>query len=194
VAADERDIHIGKNLASRRGVRSQQALARAMRNRGWKWSQATASAIEKGERPLKLAEAIDLADELHVRLDDLIQQPEHATATREISYRAREVTFSAGRTVKALVEFERERRALQAAIEDAMKIPGWEHPSSAELNMALDYTLNKLIDTARIHLDSGQISPLNIQNLTPDEIVNLVTGDDLDLEEGDTDGIGHETP
>jgi hypothetical protein len=75
-----------------------------------------------------------------------------------------------------------------------MKIPGWEHPSSAELNMALDYTLNKLIDTARIHLDSGQISPLNIQNLTPDEIVNLVTGDDLDLEEGDTDGIGHETP
>jgi hypothetical protein len=72
-----------------------------------------------------------------------------------------------------------------------MKIPGWEHPSSAELNMALDYTLNKLIDTARIHLDSGQISPLDIQNLTPDEIV---TGDDLDVEEGGTHGISHETP
>lgn len=31
-----------------------------MRTRGWKWSQATVWAVEKGERPLRLAEAEDL--------------------------------------------------------------------------------------------------------------------------------------
>lgn len=40
---------------------SQQALADRMRERGWKWSQATVWAVEKGERPLRLAEAMDLA-------------------------------------------------------------------------------------------------------------------------------------
>lgn len=32
-----------------------------MRERGWKWSQATVWAVEKGDRPLRLAEANDLA-------------------------------------------------------------------------------------------------------------------------------------
>ena len=31
-----------------------------MRERGWKWSQATVWAVEKGDRPLRLAEANDL--------------------------------------------------------------------------------------------------------------------------------------
>ncbi|MFC4628280.1 helix-turn-helix domain-containing protein [Promicromonospora alba] len=191
MSVDERDIHIGKNLTSRRGVRSQEALARAMRNRGWKWSQATASAIEKGERPLKLAEAIDLADELHVRLEDLIQEPEQAAATREVGYRTRQVGFHASTALKMLVEFERERRALLAAIEEATKIPGWEHPQAAV--EALDqHTLDKLIDMARFFLDSEQLTPLNLESLTPEELARVITRDDLEPTEGDPDGIGHQ--
>lgn len=188
VSADERDIHIGKNLTSRRGVRSQQALARAMRNRGWKWSQATASAIEKGERPLKLAEAIDLADELNVSLEDLIQEPEQAAASREVGYRARQVGFHAASALKVLIGFERERRALLAAIEEAAKIPGWERPQAAA--QALDqHTLDKLTHMARVILDSEQLTPLNLENLTPEELARVLIGDDLDPTEGDTDGL-----
>jgi hypothetical protein len=191
VPADERDIHIGKNLTSRRGVRSQHALARAMRNRGWKWSQATASAVENGERPLKLAEAIDLADELHVRLEDLIQEPEQAAATREVGYRARQVGFHATSAIKVLIEFERERRALLAAIEEATKIPGWERPQVAAETLD-QHTLDKLIHMARLILDSEQLTPLNLESLTPEELARVLVGDDSDPQEGDADGIGHE--
>ncbi|PUB26799.1 helix-turn-helix protein [Promicromonospora sp. AC04] len=191
MSADERDIHIGKNLTSRRGVRSQQALARAMRNRGWKWSQATASAIEKGERPLKLAEAIDLADELNVRLEDLIQEPEQAAASREVGYRARQVAFHAASAIKVLIGFERERRGLLAAIEEAAKVPGWERPQAAA--QALDqHTLDKLIHMTRVILDSEQLTPLNLESLTPEELARVLTRGDLDSTEGDADGIGHE--
>jgi hypothetical protein len=55
-----RDVRIGRNLAQWRGQRTQVALADEMRARGWKWSQATVWAVEKGERPLRLAEAADL--------------------------------------------------------------------------------------------------------------------------------------
>lgn len=40
---------------------SQKDLAERMRERGWKWSQATVWSIEKGERPLRLAEAEDVS-------------------------------------------------------------------------------------------------------------------------------------
>ncbi|WP_061962273.1 helix-turn-helix domain-containing protein [Demequina flava] len=60
------DAQIGRNLATFRGERSQKYLAEKMRSRGWKWSQATVWAIEKGERPLKLAEAHDLVAVLNL--------------------------------------------------------------------------------------------------------------------------------
>lgn len=40
---------------------TQQEVATAMRERGWKWAQATVWSIEKGERPLRLAEAEELS-------------------------------------------------------------------------------------------------------------------------------------
>lgn len=58
---DSRDQWIGRNVATYRGEMSQQALADAMRERGWKWSQATVWSVEKGERPVRLSEAFDLA-------------------------------------------------------------------------------------------------------------------------------------
>lgn len=68
------DATIGKNLLRLRGDRSQQEIADGMRHQGWKWSQATVWSVEKGERPLRLAEALSLAKLLFVRLDDLIMQ------------------------------------------------------------------------------------------------------------------------
>lgn len=43
-------------------MQSQADLAKAMRERGPKWSQATVWAVEKGDRPLRHSEAIELAD------------------------------------------------------------------------------------------------------------------------------------
>lgn len=67
-----RDQQIGRAVARLRGGRSQQWLADEMRTRGWKWAQATVWNIEKGERPLRLAEAQDLAAVFGVSLNTLI--------------------------------------------------------------------------------------------------------------------------
>jgi transcriptional regulator with XRE-family HTH domain len=55
------DEQIGKNLARLRGDMSQKELAAAMRERGFRWSQATVWSVEKGERPLRLSEAEEIA-------------------------------------------------------------------------------------------------------------------------------------
>lgn len=57
-------------MAILRGPVPQQTIADAMRARGWKWSQATVWSVEKGERPLRLLEAHDLADIFKVSLED----------------------------------------------------------------------------------------------------------------------------
>lgn len=61
-------MEIGQIVQEWRGERSQQAIADEMRDRGHRWSQATVWSVEKGDRPLKLTEAADLADicEKHV--------------------------------------------------------------------------------------------------------------------------------
>lgn len=64
--AAEQDKRIGQTVLTLRGDMTQQAVAVAMRERGWKWSQATMWSIEKGDRPLRLAEADDLAGVLGV--------------------------------------------------------------------------------------------------------------------------------
>lgn len=66
----------GQRVARLRGATSQKALADAMRERGWKWSQMTVYLIERGERSLKLKEAPDLANLLGVQVMDLFEDPE----------------------------------------------------------------------------------------------------------------------
>ncbi|MFB2596588.1 helix-turn-helix domain-containing protein [Herbiconiux sp. P17] len=70
-----RDSDIGQNLLTLRGARTQKEIADRMRELGWKWSQATVWAIEKGERSVKLAEAHDLAELLDVDVSDLMLDP-----------------------------------------------------------------------------------------------------------------------
>ncbi len=75
------DERIGRNLQHLRGEMSQSALASAMKERGWRWSQPTVAAIEKGERSLKLAETADLADLLGIEMNDLLPGPGGLEAT-----------------------------------------------------------------------------------------------------------------
>jgi len=58
---------------------SQAALAAAMRSAGFKWSQPTVAAVEKGERGLKLSEGERLVAILGLeQLEDLIERPADA--------------------------------------------------------------------------------------------------------------------
>jgi septal ring factor EnvC (AmiA/AmiB activator) len=66
------DRDVGRMVAQLRGERTQQAVANAMRNRGWPWSQATVWSVEKGERPLKLREAAVLALVLGTPVEELV--------------------------------------------------------------------------------------------------------------------------
>lgn len=67
---------IGQAVALLRRGSSQQAVADAMRARGHeKWSQSTVWAVEKGTRPLRLAEAQDLASVLGCQLWELTRTP-----------------------------------------------------------------------------------------------------------------------
>lgn len=66
---------IGRNVTRLRGQKTQLDVAGAMRSAGYKWSQATVWSVEKGERPLKLAEAEDLAKILETDLVALLVPP-----------------------------------------------------------------------------------------------------------------------
>lgn len=46
-----------------------------MRERGFEWAQATVWSIEKGKRPLRLAEAEALADIFDIQIADLLAAP-----------------------------------------------------------------------------------------------------------------------
>lgn len=65
----ETDEQIGGGviLARVRAALSQKELAAKMSDRGFPWSQATVSQIEKGERPLRLSEADNLAELIRFR-------------------------------------------------------------------------------------------------------------------------------
>lgn len=67
------DETIGKNVLRARGMTTQTDVAERMRKLGYKWSQSTVWAVEKGERALKLAEAQDLAIVLGVSVLELVE-------------------------------------------------------------------------------------------------------------------------
>jgi len=78
------DELIGQNLQKARDSVSQTELAQRMRERGHKWTQPTVVAVEKGERPLRMAEAIDAAEILGVDLYDLVRYPRVLTFHNEL--------------------------------------------------------------------------------------------------------------
>lgn len=99
------DEQIGRNLASIRGDMSQKDLAEEMRKRGWKWSQATVWSIEKGERPLRLAEAAELAAVLDKPFSLFLAEDEFVQV-----HLATQVVMAADRYLRdAIREYERAR-------------------------------------------------------------------------------------
>ncbi|MDI3241641.1 helix-turn-helix transcriptional regulator [Arthrobacter sp. AL08] len=80
----DEDGLMGMRVAQLRGERSQKSVADEMRLRGWKWSQATMWSIERGDRPLKVREAKELAEVLGIELMDLFQEPAILSIEKEI--------------------------------------------------------------------------------------------------------------
>ena len=82
----EGDALVGANLADlrERAKMTQKELADAMRAEGHKWSQATVWSVEKGERPLRLIEALDAAHVLGVTVDDLWAPSDVAAASASL--------------------------------------------------------------------------------------------------------------
>lgn len=76
------DVRIGERLQQLRGDMSQAALAASMAERHHKWSQATVWSVETAKRPLRLAEAEDVAEILGVGVADLLQRDGVETASR----------------------------------------------------------------------------------------------------------------
>lgn len=70
------DATIGAAIAHLRSAAgmSQQDLSERMRDLGWKWLQPTVWSIEKGKRPLRLAESVDLAGILETPIEDLFRE------------------------------------------------------------------------------------------------------------------------
>ncbi|WP_103662791.1 helix-turn-helix domain-containing protein [Microbacterium sp. CJ77] len=76
------DTHIGANLSQLRGAMTQKDLAERMRQLGHKWSQATVWSVEKGERPLRLTEALSLVGVLNTQISVLVADPNAVAVNR----------------------------------------------------------------------------------------------------------------
>lgn len=79
---DDVDARVGVGIQALRETLglTQARLAEAMAQAGHAWHQQTVVKTEKGLRPLRLAEAFDLASALHVDVTEL--DPRHAPSAR----------------------------------------------------------------------------------------------------------------
>src|SRR5688572_27521658 len=74
--SNARDVQIGGAVRDLRGDMSQEALAESMSEMGHeKWSQSTVWSVERGTRPLRLAEAESLARLFDVDVTRLLGDP-----------------------------------------------------------------------------------------------------------------------
>lgn len=118
------DLRIGANVNMLRGDMSQAALASAMREMGWKWTQPTVAAIEKGERPLKLAEAVQLSQILGADLQQFIWSDEAIEDER----RAIAIQRNADRLAEALgTALSRQLEACVSADQRGLTLPKTEY-------------------------------------------------------------------
>ena len=150
--AEERDINVGKNLTRYRGSHSQQAIADAMRERGWKWSQATMWSIEKGDRPVRLVEAADLAVVLQISIEDLLARPSVAQAARDAIDAAEEVLAAYTKAVRAIDTLDVVRDDLTIALDRACVFPDWQPDASQTelIEKALGSVAETVAEVARI--------------------------------------------
>lgn len=147
------DEQIGKNLAVLRGEMSQKDLADTMRKRGFKWSQATVWSVEKGERPLRLAEAEQLADLLTRSIDVLLAEDGEALVhafTRQVRERHDAV-------LEALQSYDDARGHLALALD---RIP--DADKTGHLRIATDWvtqTADQVVDGYR-YLEASEFAAM----------------------------------
>lgn len=157
------DEQIGRNLASMRGDMSQKDLADEMRKRGFKWSQATVWSIEKGERPLRLAEAESVADIVVRPLDVLLARDGEASvhaATRVVNGRYKKI-------LEAMESYDEGRAHLAMALD---AIPDSE--KSGLLRVATDWvtaTVDQALEDYRNSSESEFAAMLARYAITQDQ-------------------------
>lgn len=124
---NEMDRWIGESVVYLRGHMSQKALAAAMSARGHKWSQSTVWSVEKGDRPLRLAEAHDLAEALDATVEVLLVPPMDISYWRAVESIHRRVRDAQHNLSKAAHDYEAERQSLMQAIADGIE-KGYDLP------------------------------------------------------------------
>lgn len=140
MVSTESDTVIGRNLVTVRGEMSQAQLAKLMRGRGHKWSQATVWAIEKGERPLRLVEALDLSGLLKIEPRRLWMggvQGAVVDACERVWWERTQIQI-------AVEKFDRAQGKLRELVE-RVGSAGLEK----EVQEALDYTVETAVSEAR---------------------------------------------
>lgn len=106
------DLAIGKRVKAARGSTEQAALAKQMKDLGYKWSQATVWAVESGKRTLKLAEARDLSMLLGISILDLLEDQADSDAYTWIQRELAAMDRSIAALTDALVEWGARRTRL----------------------------------------------------------------------------------
>jgi transcriptional regulator with XRE-family HTH domain len=157
------DEQIGRNLASARGELSQKDLASKMRERGFKWSQATVWSIEKGERPLRLSEAQEVADILNRDVDVLLVR-DGVAATLAWSRQTHESYQAA---LAALAKYDEDRAQLAISLD---QIP--EIEKRGRLAIAADWVTTNAATVLQHYKDQQNAegaASLARMGLTPDE-------------------------
>lgn len=102
-AASTRDRQFGARVARLRedAHQTQTDLAARMRDEGHKWSQPTVVAVEKGERSLRLAEAMDLGAIFGVHVALLAGSDDAAIARRRLQEAQDELAMARLRVERA---------------------------------------------------------------------------------------------
>ena len=197
--SDTMDSIVGKNVQLLRGARSQQAIADEMRARGWKWSQATLWAIEKGERPLRLAEAVSLAEVLRCNVARLTQAPVREQARWHLNKLMAEADKERMDAANDLMRLERtSRRALRmldgieahGAILSAEAIQGYRDAFAGEftLDAVLKDVSDRIVDQLADEIGrADQYAPERIMDTLA--MMGIVPATD-----GDSDGLDQEAP
>ena len=102
---------------------SQANLGAAMAERGHKWSQATVWAVESGKRPMRMAEAIDLAEILEIPVDSFAVQDEYGKAMFALGAETARVHLSGLAIGNAVLEYEDRQEKLRRLLDEVPSPP-----------------------------------------------------------------------
>lgn len=149
-----KDEQIGKNLARLRGDMTQKDLAAAMRARGFKWSQATVWSIEKGERPLRYSEAVQVTDLLDAGVY-VLDEEDWESAVKKVRQRVQTASESLD---AAMDEYEAARAALKSIRTLVTREEGVEFPAGHAVYVFDDASLEDRVRerAATVHAEAKQ--------------------------------------